>query len=303
MNKLRYNNFNLYLKDTFGCKVYKLPIDAGFTCPNRLKGTPCTYCDPSGSGTGASVQKISVRDQIESGIERYRAKYKAEKFIAYFQAFSNTYKPVQDLKELYDIPFEYPDIVGLSIGTRPDCVDKSKLDLIESYAKEKYVWVEYGMQSANDKTLRLIRRGHTFADLKRAVEMTQGRGIRICLHVILGLPGETRADMLHTAQAVAQLKVDGVKIHLLHIVKHSALEQPFLDGNIQIMDQDIYVETVCDFLEIIPSTILVQRLTGERHPDILVAPKWCLNKTHVIDAINAELNRRDSYQGKLCGMI
>ena len=295
---IRYNNFNQHLRDKFGCKVYKLPLDAGFSCPNRDKGTPCSYCDPTGSGSGAYSEHIPLDQQIETAMQRYRSKYKAEKFIAYFQAFSNTYKPLEQLKMLYDIPMEHKDIVGLSIGTRPDCIDTDKLDLIESYAKNKYVWIEYGLQSANDNTLQRINRGHTFADLEHAVKITQGRGIHICLHVILGLPGETYNDMMRTADAVARLGVDGLKLHLLHIVKDTTLEQSYRAGEIRVMEQDEYVNTVCDFLEKIPKNILIQRLTGERPADILVAPSWCLNKTQVINAINAELKRRDSYQGK-----
>ncbi len=295
---MRYNNFNQHLREMFGCKVYKLPLDAGFSCPNRDRGTPCSYCDPTGSGSGAYAEHIPLDDQIQTAMQRYRRKYKAEKFIAYFQAFSNTYKPLEQLKTLYDIPMAYKEIVGLSIGTRPDCIDTDKLDLIESYAKDKYVWIEYGLQSANDDTLLRINRGHTFADLEHAVKITQDRGIHICLHVILGLPGETHDDMMRTADAVARLGVDGVKLHLLHIVKNTALEQSYLAGEISIIDKETYVATVCDFLEKIPDTILIQRLTGERPADILVAPSWCLNKTQVLNSINAELERRDSYQGK-----
>lgn len=296
---MRYNNFNQYLKKRFGCKVYKLPLDAGFTCPNRQQGTPCIYCDPTGSGTGAGARNIPLEEQIASAIGRYRNRYKAGKFIAYFQAFSNTNLPVEQLKPIYDIPLRFADVIGLSIGTRPDCVDESKINLIEQYAHDHYVWIEYGMQSANDATLARIHRGHTVADLERAVAMTTGRGINICLHVILGLPGETRADMMHTADTVARLGVQGVKLHLLHVVKGSPLEALYRQGNLRIMDQDEYVEIVCDFLERIPGDILIQRLTGERHPDILVAPAWCLNKSQVLAAINAELDRRDTRQGVL----
>jgi len=298
--KLRYNNFSSFLKEKFGCKVYKLPLDAGFSCPNREKGTPCIYCDPCGSGTGASYKNIALENQISQYIERFRNKYKAQKFIAYFQAFTNTYKPIGELKMIYDVPARFDEVIGISIGTRPDCVDEEKIALISSYTEKNYVWMEYGMQSANDKTLLKINRGHTYSDLKRAVDMTKsiGEKINICLHVILGLPGETYNDMMRTADEVASLGINGVKIHLLHIVKGSLLEQMYLDGEIDIMDEQTYISTVCDFLEKMPPEMLIQRLTGERHPDILVSPKWCLEKTRVLHEINNELIRRNSYQGK-----
>jgi len=301
--KLRYNNFSSFLKEKFGSKVYKIPIDAGFTCPNREKGTPCAYCDPAGSGTGAYKRDISLENQIAGYINRFKDKYKAQKFIAYFQSFTNTYKPVGELKQIYDSILQFDEIVGISIGTRPDCVDKDKISLISDYAEKYYVWIEYGMQSANDRTLQAINRGHSVNDLKNAVAMTKSinKNINICLHVILGLPDETHNDMMYTADITASLDVQGIKIHLLHIVKNTVLEKMYAGGLIKVMDERSYVSTVCDFLEKMPPQLLIQRLTGERHPDILVAPKWCLDKSRILNEINEELIRRDSFQGKKWG--
>jgi len=296
-NRLRYNSFHIHLKEKFGCKVYKVSLDAGFTCPNRINDTGCVYCCPSGSGEGAFAKKVSIEEQMQSGIQCYTESYNAEKFMPYFQAFTNTNLPVNKLKKIYDSALVFKDVVGLCIGTRPDCIDESKISLLEEYSKKYYVWLEYGMQSVHDKTLEKINRGHTLSDLIRAVEITKNRGISICLHVILGLPGETYEDMMQTASVVAGLGIDGLKIHLLHVVKGSVLEQWYNDGRVSLMDEETYIKTVCDFLEVIPKTILIQRLTGERRSDFLVAPKWCLEKNKVLYKINQELIRRKSYQG------
>ncbi|MCD6460027.1 TIGR01212 family radical SAM protein [bacterium] len=295
--QFRYNNFHNFLRKKFSGKVYKVSLDAGFSCPNREHGMPCTYCDEAGSGTGASKKGVSIREQMLLGMREYRKRYKAEKFIAYFQSYSNTNLPVWELKNIYDQALGFEDIVGLSIGTRPDCVDEEKIRLISNYCSDYYVWIEYGLQSANNETLKRINRGHTFEQLAQAVEMTKNKGINICLHVIIGLPGETYDDVMRTADEVAKLGIDGIKIHLLHIIKNTPLEKDYLSGKIKVLDQQTYVSMVCDFLEKIPKNILVQRLTGERRKDILTAPDWCLNKAVVIRSINDELIRRGSHQG------
>ncbi len=296
-NQLRYNSFHIHLKEKFGCKVYKVSLDAGFSCPNRVGGSGCAYCCPCGSGAGAFAKKISIEDQMKSGIQCYTESYNAEKFMPYFQAFTNTNMPVDELKKIYDSVLAFKDVVGLCIGTRPDCVDEEKLSLIEEYAKKYYVWLEYGMQSVHDVTLEKINRGHTFLDLKKAVELSKNRGIFICVHVILGLPGETYEDMMQTADAVSKLGVDGLKIHLLHVVRGSVMEKWYRDGAVSLMDEETYIKTVCDFLEVTPKNILIQRLTGERRKNLLVAPQWCLEKNKVLYRINQELIKRGSYQG------
>ncbi|RJP56494.1 MAG: TIGR01212 family radical SAM protein [Candidatus Auribacter fodinae] len=294
---VRYNNFNSYLQKKFGCRVYKISLDAGLGCPNRELGTPCVYCDAQGSGTGASLEQASIEDQMTKWMRSYRKYYSAEKFIAYFQAYTNTHATVSELKQLYIRALHFDDVVGLAIGTRPDCVDHEKIDMISSFAGDYEVWVEYGMQTSHDKTLSLIQRGHTYADLKKAVAMTKGSGVKICVHVIIGLPGESYDDIMQTAHEVAQLGIDGVKIHLLHVIKGSQLEQWYLNGDIRLLDKETYVHFVCDFLEVLPPNILIQRLTGERHQDMLTAPKWCLQKAVVIRDIQRELKRRNSRQG------
>ena len=226
-------------------------------------------------------------------------RYKAEKFIAYFQSFSNTYAPISRLKELYDQALSVPGVVGLSVGTRPDCISESTLDLLESYADRYLVWLEYGLQSSHDHTLRMINRGHDWDCFQKAVDLTRNRRIHICAHVILGLPGETRNMMLDTARKVAAMAgVHGIKIHLLYVIKNTPLDTMFQSGHYRCLEQQEYVDLVCDFLEWLPPNMVVQRLTGDPHPHELVAPLWSLQKRQTFMLIQEALIQRDSWQGK-----
>ena len=297
----RYNDLNTYLRSHFGCRVQKITIDAGLCCPNRdgtVSTGGCIYCNTRGSGTGAFSRGLSITDQLLQGKRLLARRYKAKKFIAYFQSFSNTFAPLAKLKRLYDEALAVEDVVGLSIGTRPDCVDDSILDLLQDYARDYMVWIEYGLQSAVDKTLGLINRGHDVQCFKNAITATVNRDIKICVHVILGLPGESNSDMLHTAKVISDLKIDGIKLHLLYVVKGTRLEALYQQGKYKCLDQREYVDLVCDFLERIPSDIIVQRLTGDPHPEELVAPEWALNKSAVLAQITDTLEKRDSRQGK-----
>jgi len=301
MEPQRYTDLNSYFRYMFGCRVQKITIDAGLTCPNRdgtLSDTGCICCNPRGSGTGAHRRGMSVTEQVRQGKARLSKRYKARKFIAYFQSFSNTYAPVPILRNLYDEALAVEEVVGLSIGTRPDCADEPVLDLLSGYADQHLVWIEYGLQSAHDDTLIRIQRGHAAACFQRAVERTRGRGISICAHVILGLPGETREDMLETARFVADLDLDGIKIHLLYVVRGTALAQLYHQGDYQCLEQEAYVDLVCDFLERLPKRMVIQRLTGDPHPEELVAPVWALDKTHTLKRIRERLVERDTWQGK-----
>ena len=298
----RYNNFNTYLRNIFGCRVQKITIDAGFSCPNRdgtISTIGCIYCNVRGSGTGAHAKGLSVTEQLLQGKRTLSKRYKAKKFIAYFQAFSNTYAPFDRLKSLYEEALEVDDVVGLSIGTRPDCVDESVLELLQGYGKKYLVWIEYGLQSVHDATLAFINRGHDFKCFKKAVAATKNRGIKICAHVILGLPNEKKTDMLETARAVASMEIDGLKIHLLYIVKGTKLDKLYAAGEYRCLEQQEYVDLVCDFLERIPKNMIIQRLTGDPHPEELVAPMWSKKKMETMDLIKETLEKRDSWQGKL----
>ena len=296
----RYYQFSEYLKNKFGKKVYKITLDAGFNCPNRdgtISSGGCIFCDDGGSFSRAHDSHLSVKQQVLTGVETLSNRFKAQKFMAYFQAYSNTYKPVEELKQIYDASLCHPDVVGISIGTRPDCVDEAKLDLIASYADKYETWVEYGLQSMHDKTLKFINRGHDYKTFVKAYEMTKQRGINVGVHVILGLPDETKEDMLETVKALADLKADGVKFHCLCIFPNTKLYDMYEQGQIKLLDEDEYVEIACDCLELLPPQTTIHRLGGNGLQAIKVAPKWLNKKFEILNKIDRELENRNSYQG------
>ncbi len=300
-NRKRYYDFKSFLANRFGCKVHKLQIDAGFTCPNRdgkLAVGGCAYCDGRGSALRQKGSLPSVAEQIRSGKALYRNLRGAAKFIAYFQTFTNTYGPVEKLRALYDEALTQEDVIGISIGTRPDCVDGRILDLLQEYAKTKHVWIEYGLQSIHDRTLERIDRGHDAASFVEAVRKTAGRGLLICTHIIAGLPGESREDMIGTARAVAGLPVDGIKIHSLLALRGTGVGRLYEEGKIALLSQEQYVSTVCDILEILPPETVIQRITAEGYRDIYLGPDWSSNKLKVLNAIDRELEKRDTWQGR-----
>jgi hypothetical protein len=276
--------YNNYLKEKYGCKIYKIALDAGLSCPNIDSGG-CTYCNSKGSRAYYVGSDLSIQKQIETGIKYLKKTKNAKKFIAYFQAHTNTYAPTDKLKTIYDHVNGFEEIVGISIGTRPDAIDREKLELIASYKDRYEVWIEYGLQSMHAKTLKLINRGHTFDDFSDAVNLTKKFGIPICAHVILGLPGEIKEDMMATAKKLAELKIEGVKIHPLHILKGSKMEELHNRGEIRLLEQDEYVDLVREFLGNLPPDIIVQRLTGQGSKDDHIAPLWALDKTGTIKKI------------------
>ncbi len=294
----RYYPLSQYLKDKFGEKVYKITVDGGFSCPNRdgtISTGGCIFCDEGGSFSESCSNKLSVSEQAKVGMEQQFKRHGANKFIAYLQAFSNTYKPVYELKKIYNEVLCDERIVGLSIGTRPDCVDAEKLDLIASYLDKYEVWIEYGLQSVHNKTLNLINRGHDYECFEKAYKATKKRGIKVCAHVILGLPEETKEDMLLTAKKLAELKVDGVKFHCLCVLENSPLAKV---QNFVPLKEDEYVDIVCDFLEILPDTTVIHRLGANGKNDRLVSPLWLKKRFGTVNKIDAELKKRNSYQGK-----
>lgn len=297
----RYNRFSRYLRERFGTRVQKVSLDAGFGCPHRAGGRGpggCIYCEVRGFSPALADPTVPLEDQLRSGIEAQRRRYGAGKFIAYFQAYTNTHGSVDELRSRYDVIRGFPEIVGLSIGTRPDCIDPDRLDLIESYADDGYmVWIEYGLQSACNRTLERINRGHTAAQFVEAVEMTQGRGIEICVHVILGLPGETATEILATAELLAGLPLHGIKLHNLHVVKGTRLAEEYEAGRYRPQELGEYLRTACDFLELLPAEMTVQRLAALAPLNSLLAPVWAADNRRIVEAIEAELERRDSYQG------
>ncbi len=295
----RYNPFSAYLKQKFGVKVYKITLDAGFSCPNRdgtISSGGCIFCDEGGSFSQAHSNLLSIEEQVETGVKTLSERFKAEKFMSYFQAYSNTYKPVGELEKIYNLALKHEKVVGLSIGTRPDCVDDEKLDLIAGYKDDYYTWVEYGLQSIHDKTLRRINRGHDFDCFLRAYEKTKERGINVCVHVIFGL-WETREEILQTAQKLAELRVDGVKIHMLCALENTKLAQLYAEKAIDFMSEREYIETVCDFLEYLPPETTIHRLAGNGLKKNLIAPRWLGKKLDCLNQIDRELLARNSFQG------
>ena len=301
--KKRYRDFNSYLREIFGERVQKIALDAGLGCPNRdgtISDKGCAFCDPLGSGTGAWINEgLTISEQIARARRHYRARYGARKFIAYFQSFTNTYAPLPRLKALYDQALVPEDVVGLSLGTRPDCVDRDVLDFLAEYDRRTLLWIEYGLQSAHDATLVRINRGHDMASFKKTVLLTHKYGLNICAHVILGLPGEDRDMMMQTARVVAGMPIQGIKIHLLYIVEGTPLAGLYKQGEFRCLEREEYAELVADFLERLPPDMVVQRLTGDPGRAELVAPLWAKEKGTNIRAIYETLERRDTWQGRL----
>jgi radical SAM protein (TIGR01212 family) len=298
-NNKRYYDLKSFWRNMFGCNVHKLAIDAGFTCPNRdghvaLGG--CIYCDGRGSKLRQKAELPSVTDQISSGKRFYKPH--ASKFIAYFQTFTNTYAPVEKLQALYDEALAQEDVIGLSIGTRPDCLGPDVIELLSGYAKKYHIWVELGLQSVHDGTLKLINRGHNYQQFLDAVNDLAGSGLNLCVHIIIGLPGENDEDVLTTARTLAALPIHGIKIHSLLALEGTALGEMYKKGDIQMITKEKYVSLVADVLEVLPPEMVIQRLTADGYRDIFLAPDWAGNKLDVLNAINKELERRDSYQGK-----
>ena len=302
-NNRKYNDYNTYLKELYGQRVQKITIDAGLTCPNRdgkLSKRGCIYCNSRGSGSGAFLKGQSIEEQIDQGRRAMIRKYKAKLFLAYFQSYTNTYTSCENLKLMFDKALAYNDMVGVAIGTRPDCVDKEKIDLIESYAENYLVWLEYGLQSAHNKTLELINRGHDFKSFKDAVKLTQDKKINICAHIILGLPGENREMMLETARKISVLGINGVKIHLLYVIKGTYLEKMWKKGEYICMEQQEYVETICEFIELLPEHIIIQRITGDPNKDELAAPQWSVRRNETFQMIQKRFDSQGIFQGKKC---
>jgi uncharacterized protein len=298
---LRYFGYNFFLKRRFGQRIHKVSVDAGFTCPN-VDGTVavggCTFCDNRSFSPSRRLPRQTIAEQIDEGIRRLAHRYTAKRFLAYFQPATNTYAPVERLERVFREALAHPAVVGLAIGTRPDCTGDDVLALLERLASETYLSVEFGVQTIHDRSLVWMNRGHDYAASVDAIERSRGRGFEICAHVMLGLPGESHEDMLATAREVARLRLDAVKIHNLYAVKDTPLADQVADGRVRLLDREEYVETLVDFLELIPPTTVVERISGDAPPDYFLAPAWCLDKPAVRAAVDAELARRDTWQAK-----
>ena len=302
----RYHPFSEELKRVFGCKVRRISVDAGCTCPNRdgtLDTAGCVFCGGEGSGARCLRRELPIAGQLDDGKEVARRKYHAQRFIAYFQAYSNTYAPAEHLRTMFREALGVADIVGLIVATRPDCLPDEILDLLADLDRQTYLWLEIGMQSAHDKSLRWMNRCHDHACSADAITRAKRRSLKVCAHSIIGVPGESREEILATADEFNRLGVDGVKLHLLHVVKHTKLAQMHARGEVTVLERDEYVGLVCDFLERLDPRILIHRLTGDGGHDDLVAPLWSLKKFEVLNQIGDELERRGTRQGSGRGSV
>ena len=295
----RYNTFTDELRNRFGCRVQRLSLDAGFTCPNRdgsLATGGCTFCGDRGAAAVGVPIELPLQQQLQKSKEYLVKKFRAEKFLAYFQDYSNTYGSVDMLRQQYAAALTEPDMVGLIVGTRPDCLPEPVLELLGELNARTYLWLELGMQTMHDQTLTAINRGHDHACFVDAVKRCKENGIRVCAHLIIGLPGETKVQILESIKEVNRLGVDGVKLHHLHVLKGSLLEVEFQQGRLDLLGRDEYVELVCDAVELLDPGIIIHRLMGDGRSE-LVAPDWSRRKLEVLNLIDSTLKKRDSRQG------
>lgn len=298
---LRYYEYNFHLRQKFGQRVQRVSVDAGFTCPN-VDGTVavggCTFCDNRSFSPSRRLPRQDILGQIEEGIRRLKRRYVCDRFMAYFQPATNTYAPVARLRPLYEQALAHPQVVALAIGTRPDSVPDEVLDLLEQIGQRTYLTVEYGMQTMHDRSLDWMNRGHHHAAFMDAVERSRGRGFAVCAHVIFGLPGESHDDMLATIRELVRWEVDAVKLHNLYAVKRTPLADQVERGEVTLMNRDDYIRVLVDGLELLPPSVVVERISGDAPIGYFVGPSWCLDKPAVRQALQAELIRRDTWQGK-----
>jgi radical SAM protein (TIGR01212 family) len=293
---MRYLSFSSHLKQVFGRKVIRIPVDAGFTCPNRdgKKGTGgCIYCNNLAFTGKTADRNLPVEEQVKRAI-----KDRDGLFLVYFQPYTNTYSSPSFLERIFTDVLKIKNVVGIAIGTRPDCIDDDVLKVIEKLNRLTYLWVEVGLQSASDKTLELINRGHTVKDFIECVEKLKRIGVKTCAHIIIGLPGENREDFLRTGALLSELRVEGVKFHNIQVLKDTKLEEIYKKGAFKPIELEEYVRTVVDILEVLPESTVIHRLAGEADPKWLVAPDWAFSKWKILSEIRKELERRDTWQGK-----
>ncbi|MCZ8536355.1 TIGR01212 family radical SAM protein [Paenisporosarcina quisquiliarum] len=298
----RYYTWNRHLRNEFGFKVFKVALDAGFDCPNR-DGTVafggCIFCSAAGSGDFAGDRIDPIDVQFEEIKNKMHKKWKDGKYMAYFQAYTNTHAPLPILKEKFEAALAQEGVIGLSIATRPDCLPDDVVEYLAELNERTYLWVELGLQTVHERTAKLINRAHDYACYVEGVQKLRKHGIRICAHIINGLPLEDKEMMMETAREVAKLDVQGIKIHLLHLLKGTPMIKQYEKGMVEFMDQEDYVQLVVDQLELLPPEMVIHRITGDGPINLMIGPMWSVNKWSVLNAIDAELVRRNSWQGRL----
>jgi hypothetical protein len=298
---MRYNSFGSYVKRKFGTAVHKVNIDAGFTCPNRdgtLGVTGCIYCNNDSFRPSSCKPALSVREQIKNGISYLKKRYGVEKFLAYFQPYTNTHAPVDVLEKLYLEALEEPSVIGLAIGTRPDCIDEEKLSLLKRLSETHFILVEYGLQSIYDKSLEWINRGHDYRTFLHAVETTKAKGIHTGAHVIVGFPTETKEEMLRMAEEVSETGIEFLKIHQLQVIKDTPLADIYRDSPFHVFGYEEYIDFIVDFIERLSPEIVLQRLFATAPDDILIAPKWGRSRHEILRDIERKFIEKNTFQGK-----
>ncbi|BCB95237.1 TIGR01212 family radical SAM protein [Dissulfurispira thermophila] len=299
----RYNAFGPYLKKQFGTIVYKVNVDAGFTCPNRdgtLGVTGCIYCNNNSFRPSRCSPELSIKEQIRNGIRYLSGRYNAREFLVYFQPYTNTYASAPELEQLYKEALSEPGVIGLAIGTRPDCIDEEKIELLESLASDYFILIEYGLQSIYDKSLQYILRGHDYQTFLNAVNMTVGHNIHIGAHIIVGFPTETMDEMLSMADEISELPVEFLKIHQLQIIKDTVLAEQYMKEPFYTFRYEEYLDFLVDFIERLSPDIVLQRLFATAPDEILIAPKWGKTKQQIIHDIEERFIKRDAVQGSKC---
>ncbi|WP_252216579.1 TIGR01212 family radical SAM protein [Clostridium sp. VAP41] len=300
-NGKRYHSLNYFLREKFGEKVFKISLDGGFSCPNRdgkVSKGGCVFCSARGSGDYAGSRNFSITGQFNNVKTIMANKWKSGKYIAYFQAYTNTYAPVNELRQKYEEAINQEGVVALSIATRPDCLEDDVLDLIEELSKKLYVWVELGLQTINDDVAKKINRGYDLKVFDDAMTRLKERNIDVVVHSILGLPGESQDDMLKTIDYIAHSGAQGIKLHLLHLMKDTKMVELYENGELQFLSQEDYIKLICRAVSMLPKEMVVHRLTGDAPRDLLIGPMWSLKKWEVLNAIDKTLEDNDIYQGK-----
>ena len=297
----RYNNLNYFLREKFGEKVFKISLDAGFSCPNRdgtISKGGCIFCSARGSGDFAGDNEDSISHQFKDIKEMMQKKWSTGKYIAYFQAYTNTYGTIDFLRKKYEEALKQEDVVALAIATRPDCLGDKVLDLLEEISKKTYLWVELGLQTSKDTTAKIINRGYELSTFEKSLENLRKRNIDVVVHTIFGLPGETREDMLNTIRYISTKDIQGVKIHLLHLMKDTPMVKLYEKGQLKFLSQQEYVELIGEAISLLPPDVVIHRLTGDAPRDLLIGPKWSLKKWEVLNAIDQYVEEHEIYQGK-----